>query len=214
MGTVRTGRAWQAGAAARPVREVLFAPSAGGAFTLFEMLLVMAIIGMVVGLLVPIMIANVGEMRMTSAADRLMSACRRAHFEATGAGRVHRLNFRTEAGTYWITVESDPLNAPGLFDRVEESWGRTIALPERIVFGVIQVDRLEAVDAAALSECDAIIEFFPDGRTSGALITLAYRNPDADGDATVTVSLDPATGRVEIVSEAERREIETEVEGE
>jgi len=173
--------------------------------------MVLFIIGLVSGLVLPTVVGSVSELHMQGATERVMSACRRARCEACGSGLTHRLNFSTEAGTYWITCETEPLAAPGVFDRISESWGRTLTLPERIKFEEVSPDEVgtPAVANDEDSGADAVIEFFPDGRTTGAIICLGYADPDPDEDEPVLIRLDPATGQVEVITSEEREAVDS-----
>ena len=181
--------------------------------TLLELLLVLSIMGVLTAMAVPTVVVGMSELRMQGAVDRLMAACRRARAEATNTGLIHRLSFTTAEGAYRITVEADPLDAPGVFRTVQESWGRQVTLPDSLAFGEITVDATDAAEAALTADADLVIEFLPDGRTSGALIPI--READSyDETDTVYIHLESATGRVSIVSEEEREEIEAEREEE
>jgi len=178
--------------------------------TLIELLLVLFIISVMTGLVLPTVVGNFSEVQRQGAMERLMATCRRARCEACGTGRTHRLNVNADAGTYWITVESDPLDAPGVFDRVGESWGRIMELPDRIQFRDVsplgdETAELHDDDADA----DAVIEFHPDGRSTGAVITIGYRDPDADEEDVLILHLDAATAEVRVISIEERDAIES-----
>jgi Tfp pilus assembly protein FimT len=176
--------------------------------TLLELIIVLFIIGLVSALVLPRVVGNMAEVQMQGATERVLSACRRARCEAIGTGLVHALNLDTSAGTYWITVESDPLDAPGVFNRVGEAWGRTVTLPERVVFQEVTGQEPEA-DRAQDTIASTAIHFYPDGRTGGAIICLAPADTSGDLEDQTILYLDPSTGQVRVISAEEREAIET-----
>jgi type II secretion system protein H len=76
------------------------------AFTLIELLMVMAIIAIMVGIIAPNLRAFSIGRRANDSARRIVSLARYAQTEAISEGRIYRLNVDPGTGEFWITAQN------------------------------------------------------------------------------------------------------------
>jgi prepilin-type N-terminal cleavage/methylation domain-containing protein len=143
-------------------------------FTLFEVLLVMAILVAVATVAVPIFHKSFEVERLRKAADVLRTAWGKARVQAMTTGQTHVFRFEYETNKYVIAIwdTGEGMTEASTVTTVAERPGE---LPEGIVFHA--AEKLADVRA---SETDAgggqtapQIFFFPDGTTSTAQVLIA-----------------------------------------
>ncbi len=138
-------------------------------FTLIELIVVLAIIGIVVGVTVPLGFKRVPGAAITAAAGEIRAALRGARATAIAEGR--RIVFRGDpAGGYWLDRRYHPLaaTAQGV--------------------GALGVGALRVAIAGA-----AHIDFFPSGRSSGGRILVDGTAGRRE------IAVDAITGRAVVV---------------
>ena len=138
-------------------------------FTLIEMVVVLAVLGLVLGLAAGLGRAPGGASRMRFAADEIAAALRLARSEAIIDGRKSELTFDLAARTWRLRS------------------GAPHALPAGVTARLLTI-RDEIVDDAV-----ARIGFWPDGSSSGGRLTL-----EGQGQR-ISVGIDWLTGRVSLV---------------
>lgn len=138
-------------------------------FTLFELLLVLLLLGLVYGLVGPALMDGSGGLEMKAAARQLAAGLRKARSLAVTEQREAVLTLDLEARAFSVT--GDPKIYP---------------LPPRLELGLFTA-QTEQVEQKIGS-----IRFFPDGTSTGGRITVAA------GETKQFVDVDWITGRVEI----------------
>ena len=139
-------------------------------FTLFELLLVLAVIGLVIATAPPLINRGMPSLEVRAAAREIAAGMRRARSQAIHANRETRFTIDTERKRYAIGKAGD--------------WR---ALPERVDVEV-ETARSEVIDDAV-----AAVRFYPDGSATGGRITAS------GAERTYHVMLDWLTGTVSIV---------------
>ena len=139
----------------RPIR------SPAGAFTLLELILVMAIIAVIVGLAVPSLNGFSKGRRTTACADQIVSLTRYAHTQAITRATVYRLNLKPGSGfqpaVYWLSVQADD----GTFVPTGDSMGLEFQAPDGVNI---------SWNAPKQPDGGEYIQFQPSGRTDPAMI--------------------------------------------
>ena len=175
-------------------------------FTLFELLLAMAIFAASTGLLTVHYAGWLTRASWSDGVERFETAVRMARAEATATGKRVRLVFDLETGQPGIEIELDPLAEPNVFVAAQPSWLSLLQSE------AVRVTRCELVGPSAFrtmvlsdapvggeSEGDDAIRqavlFLPDGSSDSAVIELAPTTPDATSRA--VIDLDGVLGRVE-----------------
>lgn len=138
-------------------------------FTLMEMLLVLAIIGMVMAVAPPLLSAAMPGLQLKSSTRSVAAALRRTRSIAIASGQSAILEIDLEALTLKVTGDI-----------------KTIHIPEAVEITMVTADQ------EVTSEKHGNIRFFPDGTSTGGRVTL--RN----GDNGYAVDVDWLTGRIDI----------------
>jgi len=102
-------------------------------FTLFELVLVLLLISLAAALVAPRAV-SLSERRMEASARDMHAMARRARSVAVTRGITARMNFDAEAGSFWLEIEEDPFEAPGVFERAWGAWGEGMRLGEGVSF--------------------------------------------------------------------------------
>jgi type II secretion system protein H len=127
------------------------------AFTLIELLLVMALIAIVVALVAPQFRGFTIGQRMKNTATTLLAMTRYARTQAVTQGVTYRLNYDDKASSFWISYENGSTTATA---------GNDFGQPFTMADGI----RVET-DIPSQSQ-GQYIEFRPTGRTDPAKIKL------------------------------------------
>ncbi len=154
-----------------------------------------------------------GETRTQESANRMSALLRIARAEAANAGRRFRLSFDEQTGQPVVSIEADPLAAPGAFQPYASWWARQgqlqegtrVALCRRTGDSAFLEDSQasegpRSKDEAALEE----IHFYTDGSSDSARIVLT--NDDEEHPWAVEITLNGLDGTIAT------REIDTAVE--
>lgn len=138
-------------------------------FTLMEMLLVVAIMGIVLAIAPPLLSAAMPGVQLKSATRSIVAALRRTRSVAIASGKSAILEMNIEALQAKVTGDN-----------------RIIQLPESVEVSMVTADQ------EVVSDQNANIRFFPDGTSTGGRVTL--RN----GENGYAVDVDWLTGRIEV----------------
>lgn len=168
--------------------------SAGCGFTLVEVLVVLAIVGLVFGLTLP-KLREMSGVELRSAARRLAGAARYAADQAAVRKSPHRIRFDFEQRTYRVEVAEGDRWLPD-----PATLGRPVRLPGSV--------RIAAVETGALgrrTDGEAWVEFYPKGYSERAVVQLAVGD-----DRVYSVEIRPFDLRPRIQAGAlELREIDS-----
>ena len=130
----------------------LSSPKAG--FTLFELILVLILIALAASIVAPRALP-LAEHRLDSNLGEAHAMARHARSLAVTRGHATRMHFDANDRRLWLEVESDPLDAPGVFEDPGDEWGRGIGLREGVEFVALDVDTAT---------------FLPDGTAEDAIL--------------------------------------------
>ena len=139
-------------------------------FTLFELLVVLVVIGLLFTVATPLISRGVPSLEVRSAAREIAAGMRRARSDAIFANREVAFTVDTEEKRYAIGDD-----------------GAWHPLPERLAFEV-ETARSEVVDDAI-----AGVRFYPDGSATGGRVTVTGKSRQYH------VMLDWLTGAVTVV---------------
>lgn len=181
-------------------------------FTLIEILIVLAIIGMVMGVGLPA-ISRVTYQRLNSTTRQFSGMVKTLRNDAILLNAVHRLAVDFDEGQYWVEQQQktgalleDPLTPPPErkklkkgepppptgFAMAEKYGGKKLPFP-----GGVKVLQVIKEQEGLRKEGLVYVHFFPNGFNEPALITLTRSN---DEEAGYTLVIRPASGNVQILS--------------
>ncbi|MHC5039603.1 MAG: GspH/FimT family pseudopilin [Planctomycetota bacterium] len=137
----------------------------GRGFTLFELVLVLLLLALAASIVAPGAL-YLSERRMDASLRNAHAMARHARSLAVTRGIATRMCIDSDARRFWLEIENDPFNHPGVFESVGDEWGEGIQLLETVRFDFVDVDQ---------------ITFRPDGTAEDALIILAETNGERRG---------------------------------
>ncbi len=135
-------------------------PRKSDGFTLLELILVLAVISVVLTLCTPVLRGFFESRQTSDAAQNLLAMTKWARSQAVTRGSPCRLNFDTNAGCYWLTVQDG-----GRFVPIRTDIGRRFQLPAGADVRLI----IDGNEALGDSCC---IQFGPTGRSDQAIIEI------------------------------------------
>ncbi|MHC4716473.1 MAG: GspH/FimT family pseudopilin [Planctomycetota bacterium] len=149
-------------------------------FTLLETVLALAVLALLAGLALATFYGTLDSVRMKESASRMAALLRTARAQAGNAGKRFRLRFDEQTGQPAVTVEADPLGAPGEWTAYRAWWVEAAELHAGVTVARCELTGPEAfgdLDAAlAAQERDedapAVVTFRPDGTSDSARILL------------------------------------------
>lgn len=135
-------------------------------FTLLELMLVIVIMGIMVAVSIPSFSGVFAQTRLTTATSSLASALGFAGRLAVMERLSCRLNCDTQQGTYWLSIEKDPLEAPGTYSKPDGHLGKDRSLPQGIKISKMLTPR------GVSPEQEKYICASPNGKMEEALLYL------------------------------------------
>jgi general secretion pathway protein H len=169
-------------------------PSALRGFTLLELVVVVAILGMALGLLAPDLRRSVDALRYRTAARQLAATLRHARSLAVYTKDTQVVAIDTERGIYSLSASGEMAGGEGEEGSEPEGEEKAGAAPKRT--GELPPGlTVEAADGGPLSQDDdgvILVSFYPKGSSSGAGLILR------GGKAGYRLDVDAVTGSVRI----------------
>jgi hypothetical protein len=168
-------------------------------------MLTLALVVLLSALVIGSFYSTLQATRVEESSSRMASLLRTARAEAANAGRRFRLDFDQETGQPLVSVEPDPLGAPGAFQPYLAWWVKLGQLEAGV-----RALSCELTGASAFAELEASrpgqpeqeqptlagITFYPDGTSDSARIVLA--NDDEDHPWAVEITLNGVDGTIQI----------------
>ncbi len=174
-------------------------------FTLLELMVVIALVGILSAMIIPEMKGTYGDALLRSTSRELVSVFSLASSRAISLGQTHRVRLEPESGRYLVERRLRESGNRGEFIPAKEMPGGAGALDSRIG---IEVRKLAdgppdqwgpgpgagAGAGAPAPEPSLDIEFYPDGTAQAAEVLLR----DRDGFR-IRLRVSPVTARVKII---------------
>ena len=152
------------------------------AFTLLELVIVLAIMCVIAGLAVPTLRSFGEGRRVAEAAGQLVSVANFARTQSINESVVYRLNLDTKTNTYWLTAWR-----AGAYEKPAGTFGRVFAAPDGVT---LDWDAPQYDDGR-------YSEFYPTGRVTPVVIELKDR-----GGAVTRVGCPSSAEPFRVVQEA------------
>ena len=141
------------------------------AFTLVELMVVMAIMAILAGMAVPQFFGRSRAVALRQAARQLLDAARYAQHLAVTQRRHFRLVLDEREGSFEIQGQDKPQRQPDSYLKLKYGVIRAGRLPEGVRFGDIRIDSGEGTTTADWDE--QFIAFTPTGGADAAIIQIA-----------------------------------------
>jgi len=151
--------------------------------TLLELIIVVAIVGVLAGMIVPRMSGALGRRELHEAAARLAHTTRAARELAIARAAECAVRIELDSQTYAV-VQRD---AAGEWQVMQASWLKAERLPRTLRFA-----GLRTPDGQAYATGTHFVYFFPDGTSSGGAVRLSA----ADARMQRTITVQAHSGRV------------------
>ncbi len=155
-----------------------------GGFTLLELIIVLAVMGLVFSLTVPRFQAALDWNTMDRSTRNLIGVIRNARGSAAGEGVNYFLHFDMSTGRYWMSRE---VPEGGMLGGKEEIMEKR-QLPESV-----RIKDVETAGKGAVAQGEAVIRFWRNGLVESASIHLENDNKRA-----LTLVVNPVTGAVKV----------------
>jgi type II secretion system protein H len=185
-----------AGGARRPARRLRLAPG----FSLLELMVVIAIIGVLAAMIVPEVAGSYRAALLRAAGRELASVLGLAHSEAVTSRKPHRLRLELSSGRYTLEAPRSAEESPGRYEAVRRLAGASGQIDRRIRITLEAPGGGERGPAGAASGNESeprgreeVIHFRPDGTADAGELILE----DEEGFA-LSLRIHPITARVEV----------------
>jgi Tfp pilus assembly protein FimT len=170
------------------------------ALTLFEMILVLALVAILAAITLPELQGPIARQRLKSAAEVIRGAWNNARSDAMMTGEIHLFRYEPDSGNYavqrWINADTSSSSGPGA--GASTASDEPMSLPEEVTFMVgNQTDVRAQYAAAEMQGADTgsapSVMFYPDGSTSTVELEIANKY-----DTRMRVSMRGLTGVVTV----------------
>ncbi len=155
--------------------------SRASAFTLLEVLLVIALLAGMAAIVWPSLGSQQSRAELDNAASQLASFLSMSRSTAMSTGRRYRCVFSENGLIATIEVEDNPIEFPGVFERLKSHWARLDLAESNVVCEmvdltgyrkIIRMKERELIEEEMPLALHEPVEFFPDGRCDSGLIVL------------------------------------------
>lgn len=170
------------------------------AFTLVEMMLVLALMVVLGALAYPELRGPIARQRLVSAAETIRAAWNNARSDAMMTGEIHLFRYEPDTGNYAVQrwVNADTSNSSGPSAGSTTASDEQLSLPEEVRFlSGEQFDARAEYESAGMSGSNTgsapSVMFYPDGTTSTVELEIANAY-----DTRVRISLRGMTGVVTV----------------
>lgn len=196
MGFGRRKRSWDGRSctslhSSRMRRHRMTASSARG-FTLLELVVVLAILGMALALVAPDLRRNLDSLRYRAAIRELAAALRYARSEAVHTKDTQEVTIDAKEGVYTLSPAEKDDAGKGEAKAPDEAAKPAAAKREGKLPSGLSVESEEGRYPGSQEEGPLIIKFFPKGSSSGAALVLK------GGKVGYRLDVDAITGNVRI----------------
>ncbi len=153
-------------------------------FTLIELAVVLAIIGILAGVLVP-RLPDVTAWKLKSSARRLSGTISSLYDYSARTQLVYRLTLDIDKNEYFVSL----LNIDNEFEKADFDFAKQTSLPTNI-----KINQAFTATQGALNSGKAVIHFLPSGVVDASVIYLEDKSSNR-----FTLTIHPLTGRVKII---------------
>jgi type II secretion system protein H len=164
------------------------------AFTIVEVLVVVAMLGVMATMIVPRLGGAAASRRLSQSARQLLATARYARDYASTHRAACRLFIDVKEQRYALLFQADPEHRPDEFGPITDSPGRTEHLISPVRFGRVWVQPRPRFDGMPPPEDG--VTFDPLGQTDAAIVQLT------DGQQSYSLLTSPSTGQVRLVEGA------------
>jgi type II secretion system protein H len=175
-----------------------------GGFTLIELMVVLAVIGIVTALILPEMQGTFQDMLLRSTGRQLVGACGLASSQAVTVNQPHQLRLDVDAGSYLVEPVSGPVEAGQNLRLHRHLPGAKGDLDQRIRIELRPLQGIPSEPAASepalghgpprVAALSQTVVFYPDGTADGCEILLR----DRDGFG-LALRINSTTSRVRVL---------------
>lgn len=159
-----------------------------------ELIIVVAVLGILSGMVVPILGPSLTSMRMRNAQSDLVSLIEYVQQRAVVEGREFRLCLSKERNSYWVMVMTGREEDEKQFENETRSWGYERVLPERLTY--------ERIKARKDRDADAFyIGCYPNGACDVARVNLV---DTINRRRRISISTSGVIGRIEVETTSPR----------
>ena len=165
-------------------RSAIFDPRRAQAFTLIEMLMVVAIIALIAAVGIPAFVKTMQKTPIRQAVSDLTEACSHARARAI----LHGVPFDLVIGTTQLTVQPVGAGVGG-----EAPAGNfSVSLPESVAFKALWVNRQNCIEL----ETEGRVRFYPNGTCDELVATLLSAENE---ERTITLEITTGLSNLKIV---------------
>ncbi|QDT37945.1 prepilin-type N-terminal cleavage/methylation domain-containing protein [Stratiformator vulcanicus] len=163
------------------------------AFTLFELLLVLAVLAVIAGMVVPTLSGAMSTRPLRGAADQIRQVLTTARRDAIDAGVPMRFEFETGTNIFRVALLFDVSAGAVESTAIETPPGVTFIGEDRLDGDIVFAES-EGLSLTAQSDAAAVF-FYPDGTSDSAQIRLVD-----DANHSIVIKLRGLTGAVTVGS--------------
>ena len=162
--------------------------AAGRGFSLLELIVVLALLGIMTAAVVPIYAGSLEFVRSDHAVREIIALIRYAQERAIIDVAEYRLYIQPREGAYWLAREQYDADGRRLFAELDETVGRAVHLAPKVAF--LEPNARTDIEFRTPTYC---VAFYPNASSDFAVITLLR-----DDGRTFEIAVGGALGRIEV----------------